>query len=157
MTSLVTEETEEDVSAGTAPPSPRSGRDRRTPVRAGTAADTLAPVIGVAAALLLWWFVTEVLAASGSVLRDFAPEPTWDALVALLRKGSVFDDATSSMGRLTAGLALAAVAGILSGAAIGSRRIMERGTRPVMMFLRMISPLSGPRWQSASSASATAR
>jgi NitT/TauT family transport system permease protein len=126
MTSLVTEETEQDVSAGTAPPSPRSGRARRTPARAGTAADTLAPVIGVAAALLLWWFVTEVLAATGSMLRN----------------GSVFDDATSSMWRLTAGLALAAVVGILSGAAIGSRRIVERGTRPVLMFLRMISPLS---------------
>ncbi|AVV45210.1 ABC transporter permease [Streptomyces sp. P3] len=142
MTSLVTEETEEDVSAGTAPPSPRSGRDRRIPARVGTAAITLAPVIGVAAALLLWWFVTEVLAATGSMLHDFAPAPTWDALVALLRNGSVFDDATSSLWRLTAGLALAAVAGILSGAAIGSRRIVERGTRPVLMFLRMISPLS---------------
>jgi NitT/TauT family transport system permease protein len=143
MTSLVTPD---DLSAGTASRSPRGSRDRRAatrPVpRPGAVAETLAPLIGIAVALALWWFITEVLAAPNAMLRSFAPAPTWDALVALLRDGSVFADATSSMWRLTAGLGLAAVAGIASGAAIGSRQIVERGSRPVLMFLRMVSPLS---------------
>ncbi|WP_329048599.1 ABC transporter permease [Streptomyces violaceus] len=141
MTSLATPD-ELDLDIDAAPRSPRGRRERRTTTRPIPAADALAPVTGIAVALGLWWFVTAVLAAPGSMLRSFAPAPTWDALVTLLRDGSVFDDATSSMWRLTAGLGLAAAAGIACGAVIGARRIVERGTRPVLMFLRMISPLS---------------
>ncbi|WP_328346365.1 ABC transporter permease [Streptomyces violaceus] len=141
MTSLATPD-ELDLDIDAAPRSPRGRRERRTTTRPIPAADALAPVTGIAVALGLWWFVTAVLAAPGSMLRSFAPAPTWDALVTLLRDGSVFDDTTSSMWRLTAGLGLAAAAGIACGAVIGARRIVERGTRPVLMFLRMISPLS---------------
>ena len=139
MTSLATSD---ETAAGTEPARPRRVPDRSTAARRGVAAEALAPVVGVAAALALWWFATEVLAAPDSMLRSFAPAPTWDSLVALVGDGSLVGDATSSMWRLTAGLALATVAGVACGAAIGSRSVVERGTRPVVMFLRMVSPLS---------------
>lgn len=144
MTSLFAPD---DLNADTASRSPAGRRDRPMSTRPArrTGAVTgivVAPLLGMVTALALWWFITEVLPGPGAMLRSFAPAPSWNSLVTLLGDGALFADAMSSVWRLTAGLGLAAVAGILSGAAIGSRQVVERGSRPVLTFLRMVSPLS---------------
>lgn len=110
--------------------------------RAGSAAGALVPLAGIGVGVLLWWVITAIPTNADSMMRNFAPAPTLAALRELVVGSSVWTDATSSVWRLAAGLGLAMFAGVLCGAAIGSRSLVERGSRPIVMFLRMVSPLS---------------
>lgn len=110
--------------------------------RAGSAAGALVPLAGIGVGVLLWWVITAIPTNADSMMRNFAPAPTLAALRDLVVGSSVWTDATSSVWRLAAGLGLAMFAGVLCGAAIGSRSLVERGSRPIVMFLRMVSPLS---------------
>lgn len=100
------------------------------------------PATAIALAIGLWWLLTAVLAAPDSLVRSFAPQDVLPALWSLFDRGVLLPDIGASMYRLLVGLLIAAVIGIPLGLAIGLSGLLERATRPVMQFLRMISPLS---------------
>lgn len=100
------------------------------------------PAAAIALAVALWWLLTSVVAAPDSLVRSFAPQDVLPALVELFQRGVLVPDIGASMYRLLVGLLIAAVVGIPLGLMIGLSGILERATRPVMQFLRMVSPLS---------------
>ncbi|XVX20696.1 ABC transporter permease [Actinomycetota bacterium] len=100
------------------------------------------PVAGIAASVALWWLATDVLFAGRALMRDFSPSRTLVGLRELAASGALLADASSSVYRLAAGLLIAAVVGTLLGVGIGSVPWLEKATRPTLLFLRMVSPLS---------------
>lgn len=110
--------------------------------RKSTIQEVTAPWAGIVIALLGWWFITDVLAPAGSMLAQFGPARAFDSLLRMIGDGSVLGNAAASVWRLFAGLALATGAGVLLGVVIGARHLVDLASRPVVMFLRMISPLS---------------
>lgn len=110
--------------------------------RKATAAELIAPWVGILIALVSWWFIAGVLAPAGSMLAQFGPVHTWQALLRMLGDGSVVGNAAASVWRLFAGLGLAVIVGVAIGVAIGAKHLVELASRPVVMFLRMVSPLS---------------
>lgn len=129
--------TDETADAGVQRPAPAAGR-----VPGERLVGILAPVAGILLALGAWALVTEVIAAPGSMLAQFAPAEAARALWTMLTSGTLLDHAAASVWRLAVGLTLAVVVGVLIGLAIGSSRLVELTSRPVVMFLRMVSPLS---------------
>lgn len=101
-----------------------------------------APALGVALAVAVWWLLTDVLFAARPLVAQFSPVLAVRGLAELAATGTLLDAAASSVFRLVGGLALAAVAGIGLGVAVGSASWLEAATRPVQLFLRMVSPLS---------------
>lgn len=99
-------------------------------------------VVGVLVAIALWWLVTEVLLPGRALVPQFSPVRTWQGLVELARSGTLLEDASISVYRLALGLLLATVVGVLAGAVIGLVSWLDAATRPVLLFLRMVSPLS---------------
>ena len=110
--------------------------------RKSTTQELIAPFAGIAIALVVWWVITNVLSPAGSMLAEFGPLLAAESLLRMLGDGSILDNAAASVWRLFAGLALAVVMGVLLGVTIGSRHLVDLASRPVVMFLRMISPLS---------------
>ncbi|MGA4670782.1 ABC transporter permease [Propionibacteriaceae bacterium Y1923] len=104
--------------------------------------DWTLPLLGIGAAIGVWWLLTDVLFASRPLVAGFSPTLTWTGLVELWRSGSLLDAAASSVFRLLAGLGVAFVFGVVGGIAVGSLGWLDRATRPVQLFLRMVSPLS---------------
>lgn len=113
----------------------------RTILKGGRAA-SWAPVAAMVVAIATWWFLTTVFVAPQSLVRDFAPQRVTPALVGLLERGVLFGDIAASLWRLLVGLLIAAVIGIPLGLLVGLNVTVEQATRPVIQFLRMISPLS---------------
>lgn len=103
------------------------------------------PIVAVTISVLLWWLITSVFASPDSLVHDFAPQRVVPALLELIERGVLFADIAASMWRLLVGLLIAAVVGVPLGLLIGLRATIERATRPVLQFLRMISPLSWTR------------
>ncbi|RKT89256.1 NitT/TauT family transport system permease protein [Saccharopolyspora antimicrobica] len=102
----------------------------------------IAPTAAIAVAVLLWWFLTTVLAGEDRLLNSFAPQHAVPAIADLAQRGVLFGDIAASLWRLLAGLLIAAAIGVPLGFAVGSLVALERATRPVFQFLRMVSPLS---------------
>ncbi|MDA3643913.1 ABC transporter permease [Saccharopolyspora indica] len=102
----------------------------------------IAPATAIALAVLLWWFLTTVLAGEDRLLNSFAPQHAVPAIADLARRGVLFGDIAASLWRLLGGLLIAAAIGVPLGFAVGSLAALERATRPVFQFLRMVSPLS---------------
>lgn len=100
------------------------------------------PVTGTLLALTLWWLVTSVFAPEASLLGSFAPQRAVPALGTLAERGVLWADVGTSLFRLLVGLLIAAVLGVVIGFAVGSSERLDRATRPVFQFLRMVSPLS---------------
>lgn len=100
------------------------------------------PVIGIGAAVALWWLFTDVLFAARPLVAQFSPVQAVVGLGELARSGTLLDAASASVFRLLLGLLIAAVVGILTGLALGSWAWLEEATRPIQAFLRMVSPLS---------------
>jgi NitT/TauT family transport system permease protein len=100
------------------------------------------PALAIGAAVALWWVVTAVLASSQSLLHQTTPGQVAKSLVELYKRGVLLSDTEVSLWRLLVGLLVAAVIGIPAGLLIGLSDIADRATRPVVQFLRMISPLS---------------
>lgn len=100
------------------------------------------PVAGIAAATGLWWLLTDVLFAARPLVAGFSPVLAVRGLAELAASGTLVDAAASSVFRLLAGLGLAFVLGVLGGVAVGQLAWLETATRPVQLFLRMVSPLS---------------
>ncbi|MEU1951921.1 ABC transporter permease [Nocardia rhamnosiphila] len=96
----------------------------------------------VAAALLLWWILTDLVAGPESLLREFGPHHVPGAAGQLFDRGVLLPDITVSMWRLLVGLLIAVTVGIPLGLLLGLHAVTEQAVAPVVQFLRMISPLS---------------
>ncbi len=117
-----------------------SGRSLR-----GLAARPSNPVLVVAGLILsigLWWLITAVVWGDRPLVYDFSPARCLEGLAELARSGVLLQDASASVFRLGAGLFVAALLGVLIGLVTGSSAALDAMTRPVLLFLRMISPLS---------------
>lgn len=120
-------------------------RPRRRP-RPGRVAPgvppALLPTAGVAGALALWWAVTDVLFAARPLVAEFSPTRAIGGLAELAASGALLDGAATSVFRLLAGLVVAFAVGVAGGVAVGSWPALDAASRPVQLFLRMVSPLS---------------
>lgn len=100
------------------------------------------PIAGIAAAIGLWWVLTDVVFVARPLVSQFSPDRALAGIADLAATGTLLDSASISVFRLLCGLALAAVLGILGGLLLGSISWLDTATRPVQLFLRMVSPLS---------------
>lgn len=96
----------------------------------------------LAVAIALWWLIADVLFAANPVVSKMGPGSTAIGLVRLLGEAAFLDAISVSLGRLLAGLLIAAVIGIPLGVLFGSRALVEEATDPVVQLLRMTSPLA---------------
>ncbi|BDB41484.1 MULTISPECIES: ABC transporter permease [Mycobacterium] len=100
------------------------------------------PALAIGAAVALWWLATAVLAPAQSLLRETTPDRVIRSLADLFNRGVLLPDTGVSLWRLLIGLLVGVVLGVPAGLLIGLNDTAERATRPVVQFLRMISPLS---------------
>ena len=100
------------------------------------------PALAIASSIGLWWIASSILSQPHSLLRQTAPDKALPAVIDLLNRGVLLQDIGFSLWRLLIGLCLAAVIGIPAGLLLGISTTAERAARPVIQFLRMISPLS---------------
>lgn len=100
------------------------------------------PTLAIGTAIGLWWLATAVLAPAQSLLRETTPLRVATSLVDLYHRGVLLPDTGVSLWRLLVGLLVGAVIGMPTGLLIGLNDTADRATRPVVQFLRMISPLS---------------
>ncbi len=100
------------------------------------------PASAIAASMALWWLASSVLSQPHSLLQQTAPDKALPAAIDLVNRGVLLPDVGISLWRLLIGLSLAAVIGVPAGLLLGVSTTAERATRPVIQFLRMISPLS---------------
>ncbi|OBC17425.1 ABC transporter permease [Mycobacterium sp. 852013-50091_SCH5140682] len=100
------------------------------------------PAVAILVVVAAWWLLTTTAHGSHSLLRQTAPQHVIPALAGLLDRGVLLPDAAVSLWRLLIGLCVAALIGIPAGLLIGTSTFVERASRPVVQFLRMISPLS---------------
>src|SRR5699024_2967314 len=100
------------------------------------------PALAIAVAVGLWWLGTAVIAAPDSLIASFAPQEVVPALWHLIDRGVLLPDMGARLYRLLVGLLIAAVIGVPLGLVLGLSGLLERATRPVLQFLRMVSPLS---------------
>lgn len=106
------------------------------------AARVLATTAVIAATLVLWWLITDVLGAGSTVLSHMGPWNTVTALVSLLGDPQFLNAISVSLVRLLTGLLIAVAIGVPLGALFGSRALVEQATDPVVQVLRMTSPLA---------------
>ena len=90
----------------------------------------------------VWALLTSGLITNDPVITGMSPAQTWSGFGDLLDRGVLLSDATVSLYRLVAGLAVAALLGVPLGLWLGLRRRAEAVAGPLVQFLRMISPLS---------------
>jgi NitT/TauT family transport system permease protein len=102
----------------------------------------LVPVLGIAAAIAVWFVLTDVVFGSRPLVAEFSPTRTWAGIAELWDSGVLLEDASASVMRLVAGLLIAVVIGVALGLAVGTVRRIDRATQPTIGFLRMVSPLS---------------
>ena len=114
---------------------------RSSPVPPPRLPAPLLPALGLVAALALWWLATAVLAADDPLAGQITPARTLQGARELWG-GALLADAASSVYRLAAGLAVALVLGVALGVATGASAALDAASRPVLLFLRMVSPLS---------------
>ena len=100
------------------------------------------PAAAIAVAVVVWWWVTDVLAAPRSMVAAFSPLRAVPALVGLTARGVLLSDVLTSLWRLLVGLAIGVVLGTAIGLAVGWWSSVELAPRPIVAVLRMISPLS---------------
>jgi NitT/TauT family transport system permease protein len=100
------------------------------------------PALAIGASIVLWWLASSVLSEPHSLLRQTAPQKALPAAIDLLNRGVLLPDIGVSLWRLLIGLSVAALVGIPAGLLLGVSTTAERAARPVVQFLRMISPLS---------------
>lgn len=100
------------------------------------------PLAGLAVAVFLWWLAVELASDSKPFLTRFAPRPTLDALVDIIRSGEVWPDVVASLRRVVVALIIATAVGAPLGVLSGSMRRFRAGSTPAFQFIRMISPLA---------------
>lgn len=97
---------------------------------------------GVLVLLALWELAARGLARSMPIAGLMGPGPAFDSLWSLLADGRFNADIIASLRRVLLSLAIALVAGIIIGVAVGLSRRIDSFTGSAFQFLRMISPLS---------------
>lgn len=100
------------------------------------------PLLGIAVAVLIWWWLTEGLFATRPLVSQFSPARAVAGVGELAASGTLLDSAAISVFRLLCGLGIAAALGIGGGLLLGSISALDTATRPVQLFLKMVSPLS---------------
>lgn len=118
------------------------GRTTRAIAPSSLAARWGAGLLGLALGLGVWALLTSGLITNDPVITGMSPAQTWSGFGDLLDRGVLLSDATVSLYRLVAGLAVAALLGVPLGLWLGLRRRAEAVAGPLVQFLRMISPLS---------------
>lgn len=98
------------------------------------------PLAGVAIAFAIWAAATGPW--SPSLARSFAPDLALAALARLVSTGAIWPHVVASLGRIVAGLAIAALVGVPLGILLARSRTAERASSVTFQFLRMISPLT---------------
>jgi NitT/TauT family transport system permease protein len=99
-------------------------------------------LVGLIATLALWWVVTHLFSAPGSLTRQFAPDEALAALPSLIRDDHLLEHALVSLRRVAIGLGWALLIGVPLGFLVGRIRKLDAMLSPTFQFLRMISPLS---------------
>ncbi|MEY4224435.1 MAG: hypothetical protein RIS33_1369 [Actinomycetota bacterium] len=99
-------------------------------------------VVVIAGAVGLWWIASSVVWSDNPVISRIGPDESLPALWNGLFDGDLGTDLRASLIRLVAGLLIAVSAGVPLGLALGSSRLVEEASTPVVNFLRMISPLA---------------
>ncbi len=122
-----------------------AARTARTPqarIASGPVPAWTLPLIGIALAVTIWWWLTEVVFATRPLVSQFSPARALVGVSELAASGTLVDSASISVFRLLCGLGLAALLGITGGLLLGSVSWLDSATRPVQLFLKMVSPLS---------------
>jgi NitT/TauT family transport system permease protein len=99
-------------------------------------------LVGLVATLALWWAVTHLFSAPGSLTRQFAPDEALAALPSLIRDDHLLEHALVSLRRVAIGLGWALLIGVPLGFLVGRIKKLDAMLSPTFQFLRMISPLS---------------
>ena len=104
----------------------------------------LYPLGGIGILFVVWWFGGWLIASNDdlSAFSDFAPGPTFAALVDLVGSGDLSDSILSSLYRVGIGLIWGFAIGVPIGILIGYLTIAMRIANVPFQFLRMISPLA---------------
>src|SRR3569833_3667555 len=95
----------------------------------------LAPLLGLAIGVALWWFATTVAVPPVSVLARFAPGPSFQALVKLLSGGDLWPHLFASLRRIVVGLAISMVVGVPVGLLVGGIRGASDLTSKEFLFV----------------------
>lgn len=98
--------------------------------------------LGLAGLFAAWSIGTDILPPAGSLIRKFSPVAALASVPDLVRNADLFTHIAVSLTRVLVGLAIAIVAGVPLGLAVGSWRPLDTATSPVFQLLRMTSPLS---------------
>ncbi|STD13859.1 Bicarbonate transport system permease protein CmpB [Dermatophilus congolensis] len=115
---------------------------RRNSSRFSPVSPALLPFLGLTSTVAIWWFVTVVLLPDVPLISDLTPAATLNGFIGLIRSGTLIPDASASMFRLVGGLFIAVGLGVGLGIIIGVNAAIDAATRPILLFLRMVSPLS---------------
>jgi hypothetical protein len=102
------------------------------------------PAAGLVGLLGLWWLGGWIIASSPrlAAFTGFAPAPTLKSFAGLIVSGGAWHAAGPSLSRVMQGLAVAFLAGVPVGIAVGLLPILARAAQLPFQILRMISPLS---------------
>ena len=100
------------------------------------------PLLGLLAALALWWLAIHGLGQGSAMAERFSPENAWHAACALWAEGELLRHTLTSVVRVLVSLLLAVLLGLPLGLLIGTHPRVARASSLVIQFLRMISPLS---------------
>lgn len=104
----------------------------------------VAPVLGIAAMLGVWWMAGLVLTSDPrfAFFQGFAIERTFASFGDLLVSGDAWRAARPSLIRVGYGLFWAFVIGAPIGLALGCSRLLENAVQLPFQILRMVSPLA---------------
>lgn len=101
-----------------------------------------ARLVALVSSLGIWWLASSVIWSANPVISNIGPGDAIPALWDGLLDGDLVSDLGSSLTRLSIGLAIAFIVGLPLGLALGSNRLLEDASTPIVNFLRMISPLA---------------
>ncbi len=101
-------------------------------------------LVGVGIFLLLWHLLGFSIANNPDLasFADFAPGPTFTALIQMVANGELLQNALPSLSRIGYGISYAFLFGIPVGLLIGLYKTLNDTTYLPFQFLRMISPLA---------------
>ena len=100
------------------------------------------PLLGFAAAVVLWSCGVAALQKNMPIAAAFAPTSAAQALIALLQGHDIWVHIGLSLRRVGVGLLLAMFAGVPLGLLVAVSPRFSRAAMPLFQLLRMVSPLS---------------
>jgi NitT/TauT family transport system permease protein len=102
------------------------------------------PILGLSGLIALWWFGGFLIQSNPDLMAfsDFAPLPTFYALLDLIVSGELWSAIYSSLYRILIGLAWGVGIGLPTGILIGYVDVAMKTVNVPFQFVRMISPLA---------------